>query len=170
MLNSLFNAINSSGLVQDNQYFEAYRNIIECNKDTQPVKFKTQRHHIIPAHFTTYFTFDNDVNIDARVNLSFKDHILAHYYLALCGATAEIRYSNELAVLRMIGYSELSLEDKKRIQDLDKYSIIYEEACKINSEKHKGKKPWNYNLHYTVGPMKQSRKDNISKKARQEFC
>lgn len=164
MHSNLFDEMLRSKLVEDNEYFNEYKQLICNNIETPSIKFKTQQHHIIPVHFTKYYNF-SDVNPDIRVNLTFKDHILAHYYLTLCGTSDDIRYANELAVLRMIGDSTVSLEDRCWIESLEHYSEIYEESCRINSAKHKGKLPWNAGKHYTVGPMSDIRKQRISKKA-----
>lgn len=168
MYRNLFDAMIESKLIVNNKYFKEYELLIENNIETSPVRFKTQQHHIIPVHFTKYYDFSK-VEYETRINLDFKNHILAHYYLALCGAFDDIRFFNELAVLRMIGDSEVNIEDRKWIESLDKYSSIYEESCKINSEKHKGKPSWNLGKHYSVGPMKDERKSKIRESAKGRY-
>lgn len=48
------------------------------------MKFKTQLHHIIPRKYYTYNKLEINNSRENLVNLLYKDHILAHYYLALC--------------------------------------------------------------------------------------
>ena len=58
--------------------------MIKENKSTKYQKFKTQKHHILPR---CYYTRNNIIVDDSEENtvyLSTYNHMVAHYYLALC--------------------------------------------------------------------------------------
>lgn len=72
------------GLVEDNQWLDAYVDLINSNLLTAHQAYITQKHHIIPK----FYFKDNNIAVDNSesnvVNLSIKDHVLAHYYLCRC--------------------------------------------------------------------------------------
>ena len=151
----------STGYYVDNEYLHKYVQLIESNCNTPKIKLKTQSHHILPR--STYklmgqMVDESDIN---RVNLLYKDHILAHYYLALCSSSKDNRYFHELAMQYMLGNAHLPKADKEFIYKLDSYQSLYEDAQFNNSEAHKGLSPWNKGLTYSVGPMDESRKEKI---------
>ena len=59
--------------------FDKYFNLIENNLKTKRENFKTQRHHIVPK--CIWKRISCDFSCDLIVNLTHKNHILAHYYL-----------------------------------------------------------------------------------------
>lgn len=125
----------------DNKYLDKYCNLILANVKTKSIKFKTQRHHIIPK-----FVFKlNNINIDDSennlVNLLYQDHCLAHYYLALCSCNNEIKTNNFLAIRHILGNKNLSLipEEKVFIEQLPEYQQLYELSRQQIGLKHKGK-------------------------------
>ena len=82
---SLKEKLLSLKLVVDNEYLDKYVELIESNKDTERKKFETHKHHIIPKFYyrNNNLVIDNSKN--NIVNLTLKDHILAHYMLIKCG-------------------------------------------------------------------------------------
>jgi len=66
-----------------NKYFRKYCDLILKNKNTPDIKFKTQKHHIIPKFYFKTNNLEIDNSKENLVNLLYKDHILAHYYLCL---------------------------------------------------------------------------------------
>ena len=65
----------------DNEYLEKYCQLIERNRRT-PIRAKvTHKHHIVPKSWfkLTNTSINNDLN--NLVNLTYRDHFLAHYYL-----------------------------------------------------------------------------------------
>lgn len=159
----------NTNLFIDNKYLDNYCNLILENLETLPIKFRTQEHHILPRHVFKVRDLEVDESSNNKVHLLFRDHILAHYYLALCSRNDQIQFYNELAILRMIGDSDLTTDDKTFIENLENYQSLYEHACRCNSEAHKGKPSWNKGLRYHIGPMAEERKQNISKAAKGRY-
>ena len=72
-----------------NEYFNKYVELITNNLKTKREKFKTQKHHIIPRCYFKHESIKDKAIIEDKtnlVNLSYANHILAHYYLSLCSA------------------------------------------------------------------------------------
>jgi len=125
-----------NNLCEDNEYLDKYISLIEDNLNTKPIKNKTQVHHILPRAAFKSLNESADESDDNKINLSFKDHVLAHYYLSLCGK-GKFRYSNEYALL---GMSHRQIIDNSFLDELDKLDLIYQEIQKHNSEYHKNKR------------------------------
>lgn len=67
----------------DNEYLDKYIYLIN-NYNKQYTKFETQRHHIIPRAYFKHNKIKLDNSKANIVCLTYKDHILAHYYLYKC--------------------------------------------------------------------------------------
>lgn len=146
---SLYNYATKKKLLQlkvfnDDECLDKYCELIESNKNTKREKFKTQKHHIIPKSvFTTlHLTIDN--SRENLVNLSYKDHILAHYYLCKCTKNNIIKYKMILCInLITKGYKihNSSLENSfiEFRDNLEDFQKLYEEALKIKASMRKGK-------------------------------
>lgn len=118
-------------LVIENEYLDKYIELIIDNSKTEKIKFQTQTHHIIPRYF--YKLNNLEVNNDAEnlCILLHKDHVLAHYYLALCSATDRYKYCNEISLRHCLDNNNFKLQenfekDKNFIQSLDKYQELME--------------------------------------------
>lgn len=159
------NSLLDTGCFTNNDYLKKYCKLVIKNLETPSLSNLKQNHHIIPVHVFKINKLAIDNSYSNIVKLNLKDHILAHYYLALCSSSDEVAYYNELAVLRMIGDSELPSEDKVLLLSEEKYDEIYRHSIEMNKKFHQGKTPWNKGLRYSVGPMTEERKSNISKKA-----
>ena len=124
----------SLGIFENNEYFHKYLKLIEDNCLTKRIKSKTERHHIIPRSYFNHrhMKVENDGNV---VNLLYKDHILAHYYLSLCINDRVELYSNLTALAMMLNESVgTKLLDGKWIENLDHLQELYEKRSEINSE------------------------------------
>lgn len=135
----------------DCEFLDAYVELVLKNQDTVDVTSKTQVHHIIPRSYYELKKLPVDNSKTNLVTLLYKDHILAHYYLALC-STSNFRYAMENAFMMLTNFS--SLEDKEFTHNLDKYQQIYEETC----ESRRGIAPANKGK-----PMSEEQKRKISK-------
>ena len=82
----------STFLFENNEYFKKYVRLIEDNLMTKQQKFKTQKHHIIPRIAFQLYNWDGCETKENKVNLLYKDHILAHYYLALAAKDSIFKY------------------------------------------------------------------------------
>ena len=84
MSNELKEKLIALNIVEDNEYLNKYLSIITNNTKTLRLKYKTQKHHIIPRAVFTHNKERLDNSESNIVNLEYKDHILAHYYLYMC--------------------------------------------------------------------------------------
>ena len=67
----------------DNEYLDKYIYLVSTyNK--QYTKFETQKHHIIPRAYFKHNNIKVDSSKSNLVCLTYKDHVLAHYYLYKC--------------------------------------------------------------------------------------
>lgn len=92
-IQELKNIFNCSCFIH-NEYFSSYIKLIEKNLNTPSIKGKTQKHHTVPlSYFKISRGFKSRKQSEAYynsvykkegiVNLTYSDHILAHYYLCL---------------------------------------------------------------------------------------
>lgn len=114
-----------------NDYFLKYCALIDENIDRKKEKMKTEKHHIIPVCYYEHLGIVNarknkEVNHNNIVNLLYKDHILAHYYLSLCAKEDWFKESNIHAFLSMTFYNKLTPEELTEYKILDKYQELYE--------------------------------------------
>lgn len=129
----------SSGCFEDNQYLTFYLQLIKQNENTKVQKFKTNKHHILPR---AYFNFKNlkvDNSKTNLVNLLYKDHLLAHFYLCLCCKIKALRYKLELALQYIIDTCNIDNEFIKFMKAADEYQKLYEERKQYFSEIQLGK-------------------------------
>lgn len=125
----------STDVVIDNIYLDKYCELIESNLTTKRQIYKTQKHHIVPKCY--YKSLNLPVNNEKNnvVNLLFKDHILAHYYLVLCAKDLNFKAQNAIAVHL---YGEQS-NIFSCISNLDNLQEVYELAAKYIGQTKKGK-------------------------------
>lgn len=135
----------STDLFLENDYFEKYIDLINNNLITKKQSFKTQCHHILPA---VVFKLNNWSNKDDKrnlVNLLYKDHILAHYFLALCCKDEELSYKMYCALNFILGKIKQNnidtMEFEVFLKSLPKYQELYEKskqhcAAKIRGTTH----------------------------------
>ena len=114
---------------EDNEYLDKYIQIIERNRRTRKLARVTNSHHIIPRSWFKIHSIEVDNSISNLVNLSYRNHVLAHYYLCLC-TTQQLQYANELALLLLISRKKLNTSEKLLIQGLPLYNNIYEDYLK----------------------------------------
>ena len=80
----------------DNEYLDKYCNLIIDNLDTKKEQYKTESHHILQVSYFKVAGIDVDNSNNNRVNLLYKNHVLAHQCLIFC-TTNELKDSNILA-------------------------------------------------------------------------
>ena len=71
-------------IFENNEWLDKYINLINSNINTDKIKFITQKHHIVPRCYYQHYKIIVDNSNDNTVNLTYRDHILAHYYLYKC--------------------------------------------------------------------------------------
>ena len=125
------------GVFVDNEYLDLYCSLIENNRQTKKEKFKTQQHHVIPcACYGSREEADKDPD-NVKVNLLFKDHILAHYYLCLCSKDSQLRYKMIAAVEFVLSKStsvtdqDIIASMKAWLRDDKTFQAAYEEYAQI---------------------------------------
>lgn len=146
-------------LVIDNEYLDKYCELIENNRNTKKEKFKTQKHHIIPKYYYKENKLELDNSKDNLVNLYYKNHILAHYYLCLCSKTTKHVYHNFITIRYV--YNNRWLDAKGfDLNSLDKYQELYEQSKKYQSELELGKhtKPATDKRKQKIGDANRNRK------------
>lgn len=138
-----------TGVFVDNKYFDSYITLIYNNLTTKYEKYKTQRHHIIPRIYfkqqgiVDYMSWkkDSEVNIDNVINLTYINHIWAHYYLVLCVSDIALKDSLTLAFLKMIYWKQKTItqEELIELQHVEYFDQLYENYKTALHKKMKGK-------------------------------
>lgn len=121
-----------SKYVDDNIYFKKYLSIII---NANIAADKAHGHHVIPVaiykienklkkRWDAIKSANNDEN-NFTVELDYKNHILAHYYLALCAKKANFRFCCEDALFWMTSNKEKILpEEEELIKNLPEYERL----------------------------------------------
>lgn len=143
------------GLCVDNEYLDKYCELIESNRNTKREKFKTQKHHFIPIIYykinynlktrkeAEYYS-KNDKN-NFLVNILYKDHVFAHYYLCLC-CNDKYKYYLIHAINCIIGNAKKFCEDYSdvinnfNVNQVNRLQELYEYRNLYMSQKYKGRK------------------------------
>lgn len=112
---------NGDKLFEDNEWFNKYVDLVTLNKDTKREKYKTQIHHIIPRCYYKIIGEKINNNKDNLVNLQYKDHVLAHYYLTQC-TTTNTKTQLTTSFILMSFYTKIEDFD---VKNLDKYDELY---------------------------------------------
>lgn len=129
-----------SGYFIDNEYFSQYYDLISRNEQTEKIQYKTNSHHIIPAHYYKNKNINVDNSSSNRVNLLYKDHLLAHILMSAC-TQGQDRWRNIYSAEYLSGRKYVTEEDITYMkQNLDNYQKLYEEAIKAAPNHWKGKK------------------------------
>ena len=143
----LYNTLKSYVYFIDNEYLLKYCQLIERNRRTEIRTRKTHKHHIVPKSWFKLTINDINNELNNLVNLTLRDHFLAHYYLCLC-TEDPFKYANELALSCLLAANSKNLVDIELLYRLPLYNNIYEDYMK--------KVKSNYKLYET----KESNYDN----------
>lgn len=143
-MESIRNQLKKLDIFIYNEYFDKYIELIDLNKFRKYEKYKVQKHHIIPRCYFKLHNLEVDESSNNKVFLLHKDHVLAHYYLALCSKDKQFRYNNELAISKIFGVSSFKASDTyeddiKFIKSLEEYNNIMIECNTIKSENYRGR-------------------------------
>ena len=120
--------------IEENEYLEAYCELILKNYGRKKESKKTQSHHIIPR---ALFKMNNEKVDDSRsnrINLYYKDHILAHYYLCLCSKDSLFRYYMFMCLKFMCKEFQSGENIYDFVESLDAYQKLYEESMLKHAE------------------------------------
>lgn len=161
--------LNLEGFI-DNEYLDFYCNLVEDNLHTEKQKYVTQKHHIIPRCYFKLKSLPENNSADNLINISYKNHLLLHYYLCLC-TTGILNYKLKCAFFYLTGESKNlhnyiynsdicdSSGIKNLLNKLDKYDSLYNSYCKERSEKQRG-----IRHPHTKACIDKIRKSNTGKK------
>ena len=122
----------NTGRFEENEFLYKYIQLIS-EKQTRYTRNKTNYHHIIPK----YYYNDNNIEIDNTssnlVCLLYKDHLLAHYYLARCSISSKDISRNALAIRFILKGKSLEQLNVCEI-DWDYYQQLFELGRSYNIE------------------------------------
>ena len=68
----------NTGDFVDNEYLDKYIQLVLPNQNTKAVPCKTNSHHIVPSYYYRQHKLPVDNSLENRVNLLYRDHMLAH--------------------------------------------------------------------------------------------
>lgn len=132
-------------LFLDNEHLQAYVRLIENNYSTKKQKNKTQQHHIIPKVAFLLYNWEGMNNKQNLVNLLYKDHILAHYYLALAAKQSYFQHKMFISINFILGRARQAKLNIEQLQkefmdniDLNQYQELYEISKQETSKLRKG--------------------------------
>lgn len=124
--------------VVDNEYLDKYLNLINENLNTKKIKFETNVHHIIPRHYFTHRNLDIDNSKENKVNLHFKDHMLAHFYLSGC-TNGRDKYWNLYSIYLLSGRTK-DIQYIESIKSLEDFEFVHNTAIQSDYNHRKGSK------------------------------
>lgn len=119
----------------DNAFFQSYIELIEKNILNCAQKGKTHKHHIFPKCLSKRLNMIVDNSSDNLVNLFYKDHILAHYYLIYATEDADLKSANIHAFNRLLNKQGHWLDEVALNDLLLKQQAVYEQASYLRSER-----------------------------------
>lgn len=133
-----------TGIFENNMYFVKYCDLIANNRYTARQTGRTQCHHIIPKVYYRQHNLPVDNSRANLVNLLYKDHLLAHYYLSLCAIDGVFRDGCLRAVLFLLGSAKYNgdlPEEVELLKQLPEYQALYEsyrESIRDRNHERKG--------------------------------
>lgn len=127
----------ATGTVVENEYFEKYINLITNPQNSTNENIVIETHHIIPVSYFKHAGKDIDNSEDNLIDLDIKNHVLAHYYLALCSALPWFYYGNATCVnlLTKRAFSSITEEwiqaNLTEINSIKQYRLYLNSALQI---------------------------------------
>lgn len=99
----------STNLFEDNEHLNEYINIVNQSKNL--VKNDNElyeRHHILPRCVSKFLGQNTDESKENKVDLTLRNHLLAHYHLCLCAKEPKIKARLAYAVICMVSINHFS--------------------------------------------------------------
>lgn len=90
----------NAGIVRENEYLDKYVDLISANTSNNKERFITQTHHIIPQYYYKHEGVKCDNSKRNTVELTYSDHLLAHYYLMRCASNEVHELANANAIFK----------------------------------------------------------------------
>ena len=123
----------NTALFLDNEALQSYINLITENKFNQLQKGKTQKHHIFPKCLSKRLGCPIDDSLNNLVNLTYKDHILAHYYLIYATNDDYLKTANTHAFNHLLKKQGHWLDEVSLQALLAKQQLVYEQTSYLRS-------------------------------------
>ena len=123
---NVYETLKSKHYFIDNSFLQSYCRLIERNTKTSRKYGVTHSHHIIPKSWFKLTNVTVDNSRSNLVNLSKREHTLAHYYLCLC-TEDPFKFANELALSCLKSKYLKNKADKQLLEHLPLYNYIYED-------------------------------------------
>jgi hypothetical protein len=107
---------------EDTDFLDKYVDLIFINQHTLKDSFRTQSHHIVPRCLAEALGQEVDNSTGNLVNLIYRDHILAHYYLMRASKNQSFRANMAYSVQFVIA----AISDKTEAEILKELPQIQE--------------------------------------------
>lgn len=130
------NTLKALPLIIDNEFLLKYARLVERHGRTPIVHHVTNKHHIVPKSWYKLHNLPVDNSLRNLVNLPYREHVLAHYYLCLC-TEDPLKYANQLALVCLISRNKLNHVDKLLLENLPLYYNIYEDFISKRKSNYK---------------------------------
>lgn len=117
-------------LFPNHEFLDKYIQLILQNIDTKSEQGKTQKHHIFPKCLSKILNQEID---NTTVNLQYKDHILAHYYLIYATNDNKLKSANIHAFNHLLKYQGHWLDEITLMDLLQKQQVVYEQSRYLRS-------------------------------------
>lgn len=125
MTQTISESLLDTGMFIQNDYFDSYVDLIVKNAATVKVAHSTQTHHIIPQYYYVNKGLKIDNSESNIVELLYTDHLIAHYYLAMCSINSDDKARNALSIRYILNGKTLDSFSIDEI-NLDEYQTLYE--------------------------------------------
>lgn len=132
MFHDIKHELLSKDIVIDNTYLNKYVELLETRRYQERVVYKTQKHHIIPKFVFEYIDQPCDDSEDNLVNLYYSEHVLAHFYLAMCAKDSRVKTGNLCAVREVIYGKDAKSTERLLLDSMPEIQLFYEESKHIN--------------------------------------
>lgn len=131
-----------TGLVNQSEYLTKYCKLLIDNRLTEYNSTIANYHHAIPRLYYEEKKLELDNSSNNLFILLYKDHVLAHYYLAMAAKNNDFKYKMAYAVRFVIG--QISDEAEKLLLDkLPEVQKSYEMIAQDFSANNPSKNPKN---------------------------
>ena len=140
---------------------EFYNKILEIIKNPNPLNEKyTEKHHIIPRFVYRDLKLEVNNNDTNLINLSIKNHILIHYYMAKC-CYKQYKWKCLISILRTLGNIKLS-DFENHIEELSEQIADTKKMFRENGLPDEIKKKCGWN-HYRLTEEERKEKFGVWK-------
>ena len=133
---NIYETLRNNKYFIDNEYLVKYCRLIEQNKGVKVRCGTINKHHIVPKSWFKLTGTEVNNELNNLVKLSYREHVMAHYYLCLC-TEDPFKYANQLALMCLLSRKKLNPVDKYLVKTLPLYNIIYEDCRKKQERNYK---------------------------------